>query len=219
MLPFTHRQFLEVFASYNLAVWPVQIAAYVLAAAMLASLARFDPVARGRIIGTGLGLMWLWTGVAYHWLHFTAINRAAWAFGALFAVQGLLFLFAAAKGTLAFDAGRSGISRGVGWGLVFYAAVLYPALGATWGPGYPAMPMFGITPCPVTIFTFGLLVLARRPVPPWLLVAPVLWSFVGGSAAFLLQVPQDWPLLVSAASVLLMISKKATPMPVSLAER
>jgi hypothetical protein len=35
-----------------------------------------------------------------------------------------------------------------------------------------------------------------------LLVIPVLWSLVGGSAAFLLQVPQDWILLASGLSVL-----------------
>jgi hypothetical protein len=29
------------------------------------------------------------------------------------------------------------------------------------------------------------------------LVAPVLWSLVGGSAAFLLGIPQDWVLFVS----------------------
>jgi hypothetical protein len=61
--------------------------------------------------------------------------------------------------------------------------------------------MFGITPCPVTIFTLGLLLLAR-PMYWWLLVIPVLWSLVGGSAAFLLRVPQDWVLLVSGVAVL-----------------
>jgi hypothetical protein len=34
-------------------------------------------------------------------------------------------------------------------------------------------------------------------VPWWLLVIPFAWSLIGGSAAFLLGVPQDWALLVS----------------------
>src|SRR5260370_12258317 len=34
------------------------------------------------------------------------------------------------------------------------------------------MPMFGVTPCPVTIFTFGLLLLTVCPVPRWLFVIP-----------------------------------------------
>jgi hypothetical protein len=61
--------------------------------------------------------------------------------------------------------------------------------------------MFGITPCPVTIFTLGMLLLAR-PMYWWLLAIPVLWSLVGGSAAFLLGVPQDWVLLLSGVAVL-----------------
>jgi len=59
------------------------------------------------------------------------------------------------------------------------------------------MQMFGVTPCPVAIFTFGLFLLTVRPVPRWLLVIPFVWSLIGGSAAILLQVPQDWLLLVS----------------------
>ena len=57
--------------------------------------------------------------------------------------------------------------------------------------------MFGVTPCPVVIFTFGLFLLATRPVPVWLLVVPFIWSLIGGSAAILLGVQQDWLLLAS----------------------
>jgi hypothetical protein len=53
----------------------------------------------------------------------------------------------------------------------------------------------------VTLFTFGVLLVAQGPVPRLLLIIPLLWALVGGSAAFLLAVPQDWPLLLSAALV------------------
>jgi hypothetical protein len=49
----------------------------------------------------------------------------------------------------------------------------------------------------VTIFTFGMLLLTTSAVPRWLLVIPVIWSLIGGSAAILLHVPQDWLLLLS----------------------
>jgi hypothetical protein len=203
VLPFTHAQFIEVFAAYNEAVWPTQIVAYMIAAAMLGSLLLMKSTLSGRIVSAGLGMMWLWTGIAYHWLQFTSINQAAWAFGALFLLQGLLFLFASARGMLRFEAPTSKLSLWVGWGLIVYAAVLYPLLGAAMGSGYPEVPMFGITPCPVTLFTFGLLVLSSAKVAWWLLVIPVAWSLVGGSAAFLLHVPQDWPLLVSGLTAFL----------------
>jgi hypothetical protein len=82
---------------------------------------------------------------------------------------------------------------------VAYAAIIYPVIGIATGHAYPEMPMFGVTPCPVVIFTFGLLLLTVRPVPRWLLVVPFIWSLIGGSAAILLQVPQDWLLLFSGA--------------------
>ena len=78
-----------------------------------------------------------------------------------------------------------------------YTAIAYPLIGVATGHRYPEMPMFGVTPCPVTIFTFGMLLLTLRPVPSWLFVIPFVWSLIGGSAAILLNVPQDWLLLVS----------------------
>jgi hypothetical protein len=78
-------------------------------------------------------------------------------------------------------------------------------IGFGTGHRYPGMPMFGITPCPVTIFTFGLLLLTTPQVSRWLLPIPFIWSLIGGSAAFLLGVPQDWPLLLSGIAVLLLV--------------
>lgn len=89
----------------------------------------------------------------------------------------------------------------MGWTLIAYAAVLYPLIGLWSGHSLEEVPMFGITPCPVTIFTFGPLLLAR-PVAWWLLVIPFLWSLIGGSAAFLLEVPQDWVLALSGLAAL-----------------
>jgi len=42
----------------------------------------------------------------------------------------------------------------------------------------------------VTIFTFGLLLMATPPLSRWLLVIPSIWSLIGGSAAILLNVPR-----------------------------
>jgi hypothetical protein len=204
MLPFSHEQFLQVFASYNTDVWPAQVIAYGVAAAMLLALAN----GRSRLVGAGLAMMWLWTGIAYHWLHFSAINQAAWAFGALFVLEAALLLAATMRDQLRFAA-RGGALRVAGWGLITFATLVYPLLGLWTGQSYPATPTFGITPCPLTIFTFGLLLLARAPVPWWILVVPVLWSLIGGTAAFLLQVPQDAVLLASGlASVPMLLHRR-----------
>jgi hypothetical protein len=200
MLPFTHAQFLEVFARYNMSTWPAQVLAYLLGLAIIVALLR--PSARAnRFVAAGLAVMWLWTGIAYHGMYFSEINKAAFVFAALFVIQGLLL--ARAGVTKAFRFGSSGnASAWLGWGLIVYALVAYPLLGLWAGLRYPQMPMFGITPCPVTIFTFGVFLLAASPVSLWLLVIPVIWSLIGGSAAVLLQMPQDWLLLFSGLSVI-----------------
>jgi hypothetical protein len=199
LLPFTPDQFLAVFVAYNLAMWPAQLVAYLLGLGMVLALLRPTRWTH-RLVGAGLALMWVWTGVAYHALFFAPINGAAHAFAALFVVQGLLFAHAALlRSDLCFCRGH-GLRAWLGWALIVYSALIYPSIGAT-GHGYPAMPMFGITPCPVTLFSFGLLLLAQPPVPRRLLGIPFLWALVGGSAAFLLAVPQDWPLLASGLLV------------------
>ena len=197
MLPFTPEQFFAVFADYNVAVRPVQAVAYAIGLLMAVALLR-PSRSSDLTLGSGLALMWVWTGVAYHGLFFFAINRAALIFAVLFVLQGLLFAHAGLqRRDLQFAPARD-LAGIAGWTLVIYAALLYPVLGIVSGHRYPALPMFGITPCPVTLFTLGVLLLARPPVPRRLLIVPILWTLVGGSAAFLLAVVQDWPLLLGA---------------------
>lgn len=210
MLPFNAEQFFAIFAAYNADIWPMPLIAYGLG--LLALMFLLQPSALAdRTTSTVLGLMWLWTGVAYHWLHFAGINPAAYLFGAAFVMQALVIFYAGWTRQLAF--GRvSGVRGAAGLALVTYAAILYPLLGLWLGHTYPALPVFGVTPCPVTIFTLGCLLLTPQPVPWWTVVIPVLWSLVGGSAAFLLAVPQDWLLLFSGVVTVaaLLLSKHAS---------
>ncbi len=206
MLPFMREQFLAVFVAYNEAVWPVQIVAYLLGLVMVILIIR-PSAQRSRVVAAGLALMWLWTGIGYHAMNFSTISNGAWGFAVLFVIQGVLLVEAGMlRGRVAFG-WRKGWAGWTGWALVAYASIGYPLLGQILGHGYPAMPMFGITPCPVTIFTFGLMLLTSDPVPRRLLVIPVAWSLIGGSAAFLLAIPQDWPLLVSGVVVFALLKR------------
>ena len=193
MLPFTHQQFLDVFAAYNAAVWPAQALAYFLGLAACTAVA-LRPRAASRLATGVLAVGWLWTGLAYHLFQFSRINPAAVVFGFLFIGQGVLLVAAARERTLRFRAAR-GWRAWSGWALIVYAMGLYPLVGLAAGGSYPELPMFGITPCPLVLFTFGVLLLADGRVPWALLVVPGAWSIIGGSAAFLLGMPQDWPLL------------------------
>jgi hypothetical protein len=196
MLPFTPEQFLAVFVNYNHAIWPAQIAAYLAGGLAVALLRPITPGSDRAITGI-LAAMWLWTGGFYHGVWFAAINKAAYLFAALFVAQGCYLLHAGVyRHRLRFGL-RRGPAVWAGAAFAAYAAIAYPLIGIATGHHYPAMPMFGVTPCPVTIFTFGLLLLTTGPVPRGLLVIPFIWSLIGGSAAILLDVPQDWLLLLS----------------------
>lgn len=211
MLPFSHSQFLNVFSVYNEAVWPAQIAAYALAVGILVVALR--PTRHsGRLAAAGLSVMWLWTGVVYHGIFFSNINSVALGFAVIFIAQEILLIEAGVvRNRLQFGQ-ASRLAKYTGLALVFYAMALYPALGLLTGQRYPAMPSFGITPCPVTLFTLGILLLAAPDTPKRLWVLPVAWALVGGSAAWLLSVPQDWILLISPLSLFaLRRSKNALP--------
>ena len=212
MLPFTREAFFAVFADYNAAIWPAQIGAYLIAAAAIA-LVFVRPGRRADLVMAGvLAVMWAWTGIGYHGLYFAVINPAAYVFGAGFVVEALVILYCGWSGRLAF-APRQGWRTALGLVLVAYASVLYPALGIALGEEWPALPMFGVTPCPLTIFTFGAFLLARRPFPWVVLVVPLVWSVVGGSAALLLGVPQDWALLGSGVLMLMIAATRGVAAP------
>jgi hypothetical protein len=194
-VPFSSDEFFAVFAAYNAAVWPAQLVLAAAAAVAIGLTFRRSATADRWVAGF-LAVLWLWTGAAYHMLHFTAINPAASVFAAMFVIQALLFLgWGVARGRLSFAPVRT--ARGVAAGAILaYALVIYPLLGGLSGHPYMASPTFG-APCPTVIYTFGILLLARS-VPAWLLIIPVLWALVGSSAVLAFGVLQDVGLLASA---------------------
>jgi Family of unknown function (DUF6064) len=198
--PFTADQFFDVFRQYNEAVWPAQIVLTLLAVAAIGLCVWRRPYS-GRPISAILGLLWMWTGIAYHLIFFTAINKAALVFGAVFLAGSGAFLWAGvAKEQLAFTSTNS-IHRVLGSVLLAYALLVYPALSMAFGHAYPTFPTFGL-PCPTTIFTIGMICFLAVPFPKYVLAAPLLWSLVGSQAAFFFGVYADFGLLVAGVVTL-----------------
>jgi hypothetical protein len=203
-LPFTTDQFLAVFARYNQAIWPMQIVLNVLA------LLAIVLICRGRrpessYVSALLSLLWAWMAIAYQFTFFTAINPAAWLFGAMFLLGALSFFWSGTvRNRLEFRLAR-GLRTWLGGLFIVFALVIYPVLGRLWGHLYPAVPTFG-TPCPTTIFTLGVLLFAAEPIPKSVFVVPLSWAAVGSFAAFQLGVLQDLGLLASGLIVLILIA-------------
>jgi hypothetical protein len=197
ILPFSRTEFLQVFAAYNAAVWPMQFIAAGLGVLAVMLLFR-RPKWADRAIAAVLCTFWLAMAIGYHWTYFSAINDAAYVFAALFALAALVFLMEGViRGRMNFSI-ILGFRAWLATALVVYSFVAYPLLGLLVTHPYPETPLFGIAPCPTTIFTLGLLLLVRHP-RPWVpALIPLLWSVIGGSAAFLLDVPQDLGLIAAA---------------------
>jgi hypothetical protein len=200
-MPFTTEEFFAVFAAYNQALWPVQILAYLAGLLVVWLLLRPSRTA-SLIIAAVLAVFWAVNGIGYHWTWFAPINPVARAFAAAFVVQALLLVAAPFVAPALRFAIRADARSTLGLALIVYAIVIYPLLGWLAGHAWPAVPMFGIAPCPTTIFTIGTLLLTPWAMARWLLVIPLLWTVVGGSAAVLLSVPQDFGLILAGLVVL-----------------
>jgi hypothetical protein len=149
------------------------------------------------VIAAILALAWAWNGAVYHMMYFVTINFWADIFGALFIVQALLLLWTGVvRGRLTFRIGDDAASW-IGVSLAVFAMIGYPPIGWALGHGWPRAPMFGVAPCPMTIFTMGMLLLAAGRAPVHLFAIPVLWSLIGGTAAWFLGVTEDLALPVA----------------------
>lgn len=190
MLPFTKEVFLRVFEQYNAAIWPAQAVAYGLSA-LLVLLALKPRRGSDRVIAAALAGGWLWMGVVYHVMYYSTINWAAWAFGALFLIQGFLVAWTGAlRGRLEFRFVPD-LHGWAGVGFMVFSMAVYPLIGLLTGYDWLRAPMLGVAPNPTTIFTLGMLLLIAHRVPLHLLVIPVLWSLIGGATAWLLNIPRD----------------------------
>jgi uncharacterized protein DUF6064 len=199
-LPFDAGQFFRVFARYNEAVWPAQIALVLAALAILALLALRRDWA-DRAICALLALLWAWMAIVYHFGFFAAINPAALLFGMVFLVGAAAFFWSGAlRGWVRFSA-RAATSRAVGYLLIAYALLGYPLASFALGHRYPATPTFGL-PCPTTIFTLGVLAFQRAPCRIEVLIVPLAWALIASHAAWLLGVYEDFGLLLAGVALL-----------------
>ena len=150
----TEDLLLNSFAMYNQQIWPMQVVAYLLGVAAL-FLAIWGKSFSGRIVTAVLSFFWLWVAL----LFWTANARQGFApgyvFVAIFLGQGVLFLYETLRPRLIFGFQRN-LASWAGIFFALYALVGYPAVGWLVNHIYPQAPPFGLTPCPLVAYTFGL---------------------------------------------------------------
>src|SRR4051794_10996927 len=198
MLPVAATGLIALFERYNPAIWPAQVVAYLLGTAAVTLVFIRAPWG-SRAIAAILAACWLWVGIVFLGIFGRQLSPAvALVEGAIVAAQGLLFLGAGViRPHLAFRVGAN-LYGVVGGLMVAYALVIYPILGFVLGHGYPRAPLFGVAPCPTTIFTCGLLLWTGTRVRRYLLVVPLLWAALAAPAAVGQGVIEDLALPLAA---------------------
>lgn len=205
-LPFTKEQFYAVFDAYNSTVMPVQIL-FLLAGIACFALVRSGVAWKDKYIGSCLGFLWIWAGAVYHLAFFTGINKAAWVFGGLFILQGLLIVYhTLSSKRLQFRSGNR-VRDLAGFLFAIYGLGLYPLFGFLFEGTSGRIISAGL-PCPTTILTFGFFLVAANGFPWHLLIIPAIWSVIGLNAAFSFGVYQDLMLPVAAFfTVILLLTR------------
>lgn len=194
------------FTAYNQAIWPLQIVLLVVAVALVTVGLRGGQ-SRGRTVYGGLAVLWAWCGSIFFVVFYArnaAVPAVPYLFGAVFLLQALLFARAAVAerdSVLALRADAYGLA---GASLIVFALLAYPLIASALGQHFPAQPTFG-APCPLTIFTFGMLLLVTGRVPNHLLAIPFIWALLGTFPVMRAGILEDIGLIVAGLVALPMI--------------
>ncbi|MDT8381596.1 MAG: DUF6064 family protein [Brevefilum sp.] len=173
----TGEQLLDAFAAYNQLIWPMHIIAYVLGV-IAVFLAIKKSLWASRVNFGVLAFFWLWVALLF-WLPSAGQGfTIGYAFMALFLIEAVLFLIQAVKPGITFGT-HNKVQTVAGVTMIFYTMVGYPLIGILVGHNYPQAAFIGLFPCPLTLFTFGLLLLASSAIPIYLLIVPLFWGLSG----------------------------------------
>ena len=200
----TVDQFYEYIISYNNTFWPVMGLTYLLAIIVLYFSYKKTEFSN-KVISGILAFLWLWSGLIF-WIGtfgpyslsiFNLTIPGIWiVLGIVFIIQGCLFIF--------FGIINPSISVKIEKNSYFYLGLLYvlfamfvyPLIGFLTGHSYPGYPIFGTFPCPVTIFSFGILLWTDKKINLRLIVLPLIYALCGILPVMLYEVLADLGLIV-----------------------
>ncbi|HEX6137139.1 MAG TPA: DUF6064 family protein [Casimicrobiaceae bacterium] len=200
-LPFSPRTWFRLHELYNGEIWPLQLVALALGAAILV-LAMRGGTGSGRWIAAILAACWTFVAWAFHYRHYATINWAASYFAVAFAIEALLLAWiGVVRGALAF-APQTAVQR-AGVLLAAFALLAEPAIGPLLGRSWSQTEVFGTAPDPTAVATMGVLLAADRLCWP-LLVVPLLWCAVSGGFQWAMALPDALVVPLLAATALLL---------------
>jgi hypothetical protein len=172
------EQFLQFFAHYNQHIFPLQIVVYAGALAVLIFVFFKRRQTANIAAKAYLGFLWLWTGIVFFFFFFNEEGLFSYIVGSLFIIEGLLFVTDIFLKKIDFTTNLEHWQKYAALFFICFSLLFYYAIGCAVGHVYPKAPAFGVTPCPLTLFTLALLLLTiKKPVIRFSIV-PLLWSVV-----------------------------------------
>ena len=184
-LLFSPRVYYRLFELNNRSFCPIAVVSLALGLVIFYRLLR--PIPRGhRIIPAILGVIWIWISWTFFWERYASITWASVYLAPLFALQGVVLLWAGAAGKIKF-APHGGIPDAVAIALFCFSLIGYPLLAACMGRPLLAAEIFGLAPDPTALATLALLVLADNGVRWPLLIVPAMWCLMSGLTLWVME--------------------------------
>ena len=170
------EHFFQRMAEYNNAIWPAQLISYALAVVIIIHSIKQWKVSN-EINTTIIAIIWIWNGAVTEMLFFSKFQTQYYVWGILWILQGIFFIIIGFKHTFNYKIQKNWYSY-AGILFILYALVVYPLIGSFLGHGFPRGPIFGVAPCPVCVFTFGVLLFVDKKIPISVLLFPLLWAIL-----------------------------------------
>ena len=181
------EEFYDLVVSYNEMYLIVIILTFILAIVALLMVFRKN-VYSSRFISLTLTILWFWIGIVFGILVFgpfptvlagLEMTGSWYLFGSIFVIHGIVMLyFGVIKDTVSYS-WKSDYRHYIGLLIILFGLVIYPFVGVFSGHVFPEYPIFGIMPCPVTLFTIGLLLWSEEKPSVPLFIIPIFWALMG----------------------------------------
>lgn len=179
------ESFLNFLGNYHEAIFPFHFIAFLFGILILYSILANHEILK-KNINLILGFLWCFDGFFLFTLYASKLAPFTYTLqGILFPLQGIIFFI---QKDLNYDFNKTKISY-LGVFILFFGLFIYPIFGNFSSFSYPNIPIFP-EPCPLTIFTLGLSLLAKKA-KLTIFAIVFFWSFMGIVAVLKLEIYSD----------------------------
>lgn len=206
LLLFSPDVYFQSIAYYNQNIWPVPILGLLMGLAFFWLLMTIDRKS-SMLAGFILLLGWAWCGGVYHLQFYQQINWMAFYYGWGFVAQSILMFLWLARNLKQTNHPilNPTCQLRIGQILTGISIFILPLIGLIDGPNIKAGLLFGLSPVPTILATFGLALIIKLPL--WLLILPFGFTIIGILTAHTIGSAQLFPYLLCLVVVLILTGK------------